>query len=54
MLDGRNEPLRDRQEGKTVPEAKKVTTEPAAIRSALEGFADRLGRIGIEASSLAM
>ena len=31
-------------EGKTVREVK-VSTEPAAIRSALEGFADRLSRV---------
>jgi transposase len=30
----------------------KVNTEPAAIRSALEDSADRLARIGVEASSL--
>jgi hypothetical protein len=40
-------------EGKTVREAK-VSTEPAAIRSALEGYADRLSRIGVEASSLGL
>ena len=40
-------------EGKTVREVK-VLTEPSAIRSALEGFADRLNRIGLEASSLGM
>jgi transposase len=40
-------------EGKTVREVK-VSTEPAAIRSALGGYADRLGRVGIEASSLGM
>jgi len=39
------------RDGKTVREAK-VATEPSAIRSALEGFADRLNRIGVEASSL--
>jgi hypothetical protein len=33
-------------EGKTVREVK-VSTEPVAIRSALEGFADRLSRIGV-------
>src|ERR1700688_715857 len=40
-------------EGKTVREVK-VSTEPAAIRSALEGCADRLSRIGVEASSLGL
>jgi transposase len=40
-------------EGKTVREVK-VSTEPAAIRCALEGFADRLSRIGVEASSLGL
>jgi transposase len=40
-------------EGKTVREVK-VGTEPAAIRSALEGYADRLSRIGVEASSLGL
>jgi transposase len=40
-------------EGKTVREVK-VSTEPAAIRSALEGFADRLSRVGVEASSLGL
>src|SRR5260370_16222983 len=40
-------------EGNTVREVK-VSTEPAAIRSALEGFADRLARIRVEASSLGM
>ncbi len=38
-------------DGETVRETK-VTTEPAAIRFALEGFADRLERVGVEASSL--
>jgi transposase len=38
-------------DGKVVREAK-VATEPEAIRSALESYADRMGRIGIEASSL--
>jgi hypothetical protein len=33
---------------------RKVATEPAATRCALTGFADRLGRIGVEASSLGM
>lgn len=41
------------RDGRNVREAK-VSTEPAAIRSALEGFADRLSRIGLEASSLGM
>jgi transposase len=40
-------------EGKTVRETK-VSTEPEAIRSALEGYADRLSRIGVEASSLGL
>jgi transposase len=38
-------------DGLTVREVK-VSTEPAAIRSALEGYADRLERVGVEASSL--
>lgn len=38
-------------EGHTVREVT-VITEPAAIRSAVEGYADRLGRVGVEASSL--
>lgn len=38
-------------EGLTVREVK-VNTEPAAIRSAVEGYADRLERVGVEASSL--
>jgi transposase len=38
-------------EGLTVRELK-VSTEPAAIRSAVEGYADRLERVGVEASSL--
>jgi transposase len=38
-------------EGLTVREVK-VSTEPAAIRSAVEGYADRLDRVGVEASSL--
>ncbi len=38
-------------EGVTVREAK-VSTEPQAIRCALEGSADRLDRVGVEASSL--
>lgn len=41
------------KDGKTVRETK-VETEPEAIRSALESIADRLGRIGIEASSIGM
>lgn len=41
------------KDGKNVRETK-VATEPEAIRSALDGYADRLGRIGIEASSLGM
>jgi transposase len=40
-------------EGRTVREVK-VSTEPAAIRSALEGYADRLSRIGVEVSSLGL
>src|SRR6185312_15546725 len=39
------------KDGKAVRETK-VETEPEAIRSALESYADRLGRIGIEASSI--
>jgi len=39
------------RDGQNVREAK-VATEPEAIRSAIEGFADRLSRIGVEASSL--
>jgi len=39
-------------ESKTVREVK-VGTEPAAIRCALEGYADRLSRIGVEASLIA-
>ncbi|MBR0823158.1 IS110 family transposase [Bradyrhizobium liaoningense] len=38
-------------EGLTVREIK-VSTEPEAIRSAVEGYADRLDRVGVEASSL--
>ena len=38
-------------EGVTVREVK-VSTEPEAIRRALEGSADRLDRVGVEASSL--
>jgi transposase len=38
-------------EGHTVREIK-ISTDPAAIRCALEGFADRLDRVGVEASSL--
>ncbi|MBI2713297.1 MAG: IS110 family transposase [Rhizobiales bacterium] len=41
------------QDGRNIREAK-VSTEPSAIRSALEGFADRFSRIGLEASSLGM
>ena len=41
------------KDGNSVRETK-VATEPEAIRSALEGFADRLGRVGIEASSLGL
>jgi transposase len=37
--------------GKTTYETK-VVTDPEALRSALEGYADRLGRVGLEASSL--
>jgi transposase len=40
-------------EDKTVRDVK-VSTEPTAIRSALEGFADRLSRVGVEASSLGL
>jgi transposase len=40
-------------EGKAVREVK-VSTEPAAIRTALEGYADRLSRMGVEASSLGL
>jgi transposase len=40
-------------DGDTVRESK-VSTKPEAIRSALEGFADRLERVGVEASSLGM
>ena len=40
-------------EGKTVREVK-VSTEPATIRSAREGYADRLSRVGVEASSLGL
>jgi len=50
---GRNEPLhrgQRRQNGREV----KASTEPTAIRSALEGYADRLSRIGVEASSLGL
>lgn len=39
------------EDGKIIRE-KKVETEPAAIRSVLEGYADRLSRIGFEASAL--
>ncbi|MHC2535249.1 transposase [Bradyrhizobium diazoefficiens] len=38
-------------EGLTIREVK-VSTEPEAIRSAVEGYADRLDRVGVEASSL--
>ncbi|MBH5389344.1 IS110 family transposase [Bradyrhizobium diversitatis] len=38
-------------EGLTIREVK-VMTDPAAIRSAVEGYADRLERVGVEASSL--
>ncbi|MDI3563369.1 transposase [Bradyrhizobium sp. Arg816] len=38
-------------EGLTVSEVK-VSTEPEAIRSAVESYADRLDRVGVEASSL--
>lgn len=38
-------------EGLTVREVK-LGTEPEGIRSALEGYADRLDRVGVEASSL--
>jgi transposase len=38
-------------EGQTVREVK-INTELAAIRSALEGYADRLDRVGVEAPSL--
>lgn len=38
-------------DGKTLHETK-VNTDPLAIRWALQGFADRLDRVGIEASSL--
>ena len=37
-------------EGLTIREVK-VNTEPEAIRSALEDYADRLDRVGVEASS---
>ncbi|MET4606931.1 transposase [Bradyrhizobium sp. JR4.1] len=39
------------REGLTVREVK-VSTEPEAIRSAVESYADRLDRVGVEASSL--
>ena len=39
------------KDGKSIRETK-VSTEPAAIRAALGGFADRLRRVGVEASSL--
>ncbi|WP_426413435.1 IS110 family transposase [Bradyrhizobium ganzhouense] len=38
-------------EGLTIREVK-VSMEPEAIRSAVEGYADRLDRVGVEASSL--
>ncbi|MET4204737.1 MULTISPECIES: transposase [unclassified Bradyrhizobium] len=38
-------------EGLTVREVK-INTEPEAIRFALESYADRLDRVGVEASSL--
>lgn len=38
-------------EGLTVREVK-VITEPEAIRSAVEGYADRVERVGVEASSI--
>lgn len=41
------------REGRVVRETM-VSTEPAAIRCALEGYADRLQRVGVEASSLGM
>lgn len=41
------------RDGKSLKETK-VATDPAAIRSALDGFADRLGRVGVEASSLGL
>jgi transposase len=41
------------RDGKVVRETT-VSTEPAAIRCALEGYADRLRRVGVEASSLGM
>ncbi len=41
------------KDGKYLRETK-VPTEPEAIRCALEGFADRLSRIGVEASSIGM
>lgn len=39
------------RDGQSVRETK-VSTEPEAIRSALEGVAERLSRVGVEASSL--
>jgi transposase len=39
------------KDGQSVREIK-VATEPEAIRSVLKEFADRLSRIGVEASSL--
>ena len=41
------------QDGQSVRETK-VATEPEAIRCAMEGFADRLLRVGVEASSLGL
>ncbi len=41
------------KDGNSVRETK-VITEPEAIRSALKDFANRLGRVGVEASSLGM
>jgi transposase len=38
-------------DGKVTREAK-VASEPDALRTALEGYADRLKRVGVEASSL--
>lgn len=38
-------------DGKTLHETK-VNTNPVAIRRTLQGFADRLDRVGVEASSL--
>jgi hypothetical protein len=41
------------KDGKTVRETKLIT-EPGAICSALDGFKDRLQRVGVEASSIGM